>query len=350
MTTLKTCSQFAKKTVLVTGGTGYIGSHTTVKLLEAGANVLIVDNLSNSKANVVERVASITKKNPAFYVIDIRERAKLRELFDSHQIDAVLHFAGLKAVGESEADPLRYFDNNVGGSIILLEEMARANVKTLVFSSSATVYGEPGINRYTEDLPLKPVNVYGRTKLMVEDVLRDLNRTDPAWRIALLRYFNPVGAHESGMLGEDPLGVPNNLMPFIAQVAAGRRELLRIFGNDYPTMDGTGKRDYIHVEDLAAGHLAALNFLNKGRNMLTVNLGSGHPHSVLEMVNAFSRVSGRKIDYEVADRRPGDLAEYFADPTLAYQLLGWKTNLGIDRMCQDTWRWQQYCSGMSKAD
>lgn len=350
MTTLKTCSQFAKKTVLVTGGTGYIGSHASVKLLEAGADVFILDNLCNSKADVIDRITLITHKKPTFYLIDTRDRLKLRELFASHQFDAVLHFAGLKAVGESEAEPLKYFDNNVVGSLILLEEMARANVKTIVFSSSATVYGEPGINRYTEDLPLKPVNVYGRTKLMVEDVLRDLNRTDPAWRIALLRYFNPVGAHESGMLGEDPLGVPNNLMPFIAQVAAGRRELLRIFGNDYPTMDGTGKRDYIHVEDLAAGHLAALDCLNDSKSMLTVNLGSGRPHSVLEMVNAFSRVSGRKIDYEFADRRPGDLAEYFADSTLAYQLLGWKTNLGIDRMCQDTWRWQQYSSGMSKAD
>ena len=329
--------------ILVTGGTGYIGSHTVVQLLEAAdkvAKVIILDNLCNSKREVVNRIEKITGKRPDLVIGDIRDRATLRSLFANHKIDAVIHFAGLKAVGESVAEPLKYYDNNVSGSVVLFEEMARANVKTLVFSSSATVYGDPGVVQYTEDLPLKPVNVYGRTKLMVEDILRDLKNADPTWRIALLRYFNPVGAHESGLIGEDPSGVPNNLMPFIAQVAVGKREKLQIFGNDYPTPDGTGKRDYIHVDDLAAGHLAALKALNQSPETITVNLGTGRPYSVLEMVNAFAVASGQPIPYEIAPRRAGDLPEYYAEPSLAKQLLGWEAEHDIDRMCADTWRWQ----------
>lgn len=329
--------------ILVTGGTGYIGSHTVVQLLETAdkvAKVIILDNLCNSKREVVNRIEQITGKRPDLVIGDIRDRATLRSLFASHKIDAVIHFAGLKAVGESVAEPLKYYDNNVSGSVVLFEEMTRANVKTLVFSSSATVYGDPGVVQYTEDLPLKPVNVYGRTKLMVEDILRDLKNADPAWRIALLRYFNPVGAHESGLIGEDPSGIPNNLMPFIAQVAVGKREKLQIFGNDYSTQDGTGKRDYIHVDDLAAGHLAALKVLNQSADTLTVNLGTGRPYSVLEMVNAFANASGKPVPYEIVLRRAGDLSEYFADPSQAKRLLGWEAKHDIDRMCEDTWRWQ----------
>ena len=326
--------------ILVTGGTGYIGSHTVVQLLEAGNKVVILDNLVNSRREVVNRIEQITGKRPDLVVGDIRDRAVLRSLFANQAIDAVIHFAGLKAVGESVAEPLKYYDNNVSGSVVLFEEMARANVKTLVFSSSATVYGDPGVVQYTEDLPLKPVNVYGRTKLMVEDMLRDLKQADPAWRIALLRYFNPVGAHVSGMIGEDPSGIPNNLMPFVAQVAVGKRAKLAVFGNDYPTPDGTGKRDYIHVDDLAAGHLAALNVLNQSPETLTVNLGTGRPYSVLEMINAFAAASGKPVAYEIAPRRAGDLPEYYAEPSLAKALLGWEAKWDIDRMCADTWRWQ----------
>ena len=331
------------QTILVTGGTGYIGSHTVVQLLEAAdkvAKVIILDNLCNSKREVVNRIEQITGKRPDLVIGDIRDRATLRSLFANHKIDAIIHFAGLKAVGESVAEPLKYYDNNVSGSVVLFEEMARAGIKTLVFSSSATVYGDPGVVQYTEDLPLKPVNVYGRTKLMVEDILRDLKNADPAWRIALLRYFNPVGAHQSGLIGEDPSGIPNNLMPFIAQVAVGKREKLQIFGNDYPTPDGTGKRDYIHVDDLAAGHLAALKALNQSPETITVNLGTGRPYSVLEMINAFAAASGKSVPYEIASRRAGDLPEYYADPSLAKALLGWEAKHDIDRMCVDTWRWQ----------
>ena len=324
----------------MTGGAGYIGSHTVVQLIESGYQVAILDNLCNSKAEVINRIEKITGRRPHFIHGDIRDRVCLRRIFSEHAIGSVIHFAGLKAVGESEAEPLRYFDNNVAGSITLFEEMARANVKTLVFSSSATVYGEPGVVQYTEDLPLKPVNVYGRTKLMVEDILRDLKKADPAWRIALLRYFNPVGAHESGLIGEDPNGVPNNLMPFIAQVAVGKRDQLQIFGNDYPTPDGTGRRDYIHVVDLAQGHLAALVALARSPETITLNLGTGYPYSVLEMLRAFEKASGRVIPFVIAPRRAGDLADYFADPALAKQQLGWQAEHGIDRMCADTWRWQ----------
>lgn len=325
--------------ILVTGGTGYIGSHTVVQLLAAGNKVVILDNLCNSKREVVNRIEQITGKRPDLVVGDIRDRAVLRSLFANQAIDAVIHFAGLKAVGESVAEPLKYYDNNVSGSVVLFEEMARANVKTLVFSSSATVYGDPGVVQYTEDLPLKPVNVYGRTKLMVEDMLRDVKHADPAWRIALLRYFNPVGAHESGLIGEDPSGTPNNLMPFVAQVAVGKRAKLAVFGNDYPTPDGTGVRDYIHVDDLASGHLAALNALQKPA-LLTVNLGTGRGYSVLEMIKAFEAASNKPVPFDIVARRPGDLPEYYAEPTLAKQLLGWEAQHDIDRMCADAWRWQ----------
>lgn len=328
------------QTILVTGGTGYIGSHTVVQLLESGRDVVILDNLSNSKSEVINRIEKITSLRPKFILGDIRNFTTLRHLFDSHQIDAVIHFAGLKAVSESECEPLKYYSSNVSGSIVLFEEMARAKVKTLIFSSSATVYGEPGVVKYTENLPLKPVNVYGRTKLMVEDILRDISKSDPGWRIALLRYFNPVGAHASGLIGEDPNGIPNNLMPFVAQVAVGKLPKLSIFGNDYPTPDGTGKRDYIHVDDLAAGHLAALKALNELAEMLTINLGTGRPHSVLEIVNTFAAVSGKKVPYEIAPRRAGDLPEYYADPYLAKQKLNWKARYDIERMCADIWRWQ----------
>ncbi len=301
---------------------------------------MILDNLCNSKREVLSRIATITGVLPELIIGDIRDRAVLRNLFSFHQIDAVIHFAGLKAVGESEFEPLKYYDNNVSGSVVLLEEMARADIKTLVFSSSATVYGDPGVVQYTEELPLKPVNVYGWTKLAVENVLRDLKKSNPLWRIAILRYFNPVGAHVSGIIGEDPSGLPNNLMPFIAQVGIGKRPKLAVFGNDYPTPDGTGMRDYIHVDDLASGHLAALNALNRSSELLTVNLGTGRATSVLELIETFSRVSGRSVPYEIVPRRAGDLPEYYAEPSLAKKILGWEARHGIERMCVDTWRWQ----------
>lgn len=328
------------KTILVTGGAGYIGSHTIVKLIEGGFKVIVLDNLCNSKIEVISRIEKITCHRPKFILGDIRDRAALRSLFSLHKIDAVIHFAGLKAVGESAIEPFKYYDNNVLGSVTLFKEMALANIKTLVFSSSATVYGDPGIIQYNEDMPLRPINVYGRTKLMVEDVLRDLKHADSNWRIALLRYFNPVGAHFSGMIGEDPSGVPNNLMPFLAQVAVGKRAKLAVYGNDYPTPDGTGKRDYIHVDDLAAGHVDVLNALNQTSEMLTLNLGTGRATSVLELVRAFEVVSGRPIPYEITPRRLGDLPEYFAEPSLAKRIIGWEAQHCVERMCQDAWRWQ----------
>lgn len=329
------------KKILVTGGTGYIGSHTVVQLIEAGFSVVVFDNLSNSSRVVIDRIFTLTGQQVDFVEGDIRDCMSLRHTFVDHSISAVIHFAGLKAVGESEAEPLKYYDNNVAGSLVLFEEMMRAGVNTLVFSSSATVYGDPGYSQYREDTPLAPINVYGRTKLMVEDMLRDLQKAQPAWRIALLRYFNPVGAHVSGLIGEDPAGIPNNLMPFVAQVTVGKRQKLSVYGGDYPTPDGTGLRDYIHVEDLAAGHLAALNKLSDHEaSLITVNLGTGRPNSVLEMVAAFEKASGKPIPFEIVARRAGDLAEYYAEPTLAKQLLGWEAKLGIDKMCEDTWRWQ----------
>lgn len=326
--------------ILITGGAGYIGSHTVLKLLAQGHQVTVYDNLHNSQVKAIERLETLSGKTVEFVQGDIRDRAALRTVLARTRFEAVIHFAGLKAVGESQANPLLYYDNNVNGSVILLEEMARAGVQKLVFSSSATVYGDPGYAQYREDTPVNPINVYGRTKLMVEDILRDLHQSDPQWQIALLRYFNPVGAHPSGLIGEDPAGIPNNLMPFIAQVAVGKRPQLAIFGNDYPTPDGTGLRDFIHVEDLAEGHLAALLALSSEHPLITVNLGTGRPYSVLEMVRAFEKASGKPVPYDMVSRRAGDLAEYYADPSFAKHILGWEAKRGIDEMCADTWRWQ----------
>jgi UDP-glucose 4-epimerase len=328
--------------ILVTGGTGYIGSHTVVELMASGKDVFIVDNLCNSKASVLDRIERIAGRRPGFAQLDVRDRDALRRLLSAHRIDAVIHFAGLKAVGESVARPLAYFDNNVSGSVALFECMLEAGVKTIVFSSSATVYGEPPSVQFREDFPLSPVNPYGRSKMMIEDILRDVAKADPDWRIALLRYFNPVGAHASGLIGEDPNGIPNNLMPYIAQVAMGKLKELPVYGSDYPTPDGTGVRDYIHVVDLARGHLAALAASRERPGVLTVNLGTGRGYSVLEVVQAFATASGRPVPYRIVERRLGDLAEYFADPALARKLLGWQAQLGIDAMCADVWRWQQW--------
>ena len=328
--------------VLVTGGTGYIGSHTTVLLLEAGHDVTIVDNLSNSDASVVDRIERISGKTVSFFQADIRDRSQLGKLFGRTPFDAVIHFAGLKAVGESSRLPLEYYDNNVTGTLSLLFSMREAGVKTLVFSSSATVYGVPKTLPITEEAALSATNPYGATKLVIEEILRSLVASDASWRVGILRYFNPVGAHPSGLIGEDPRDVPNNLMPFVAQVAAGIRPYLSVFGNDYPTPDGTGVRDYIHVMDLAMGHLAALRALSSWKNPapLTVNLGTGKGTSVLEMVKAFEKASGQRIPIKIAPRRPGDVAACWADPSLAEALLGWKAHRGIDEMCADGWRWQ----------
>jgi UDP-glucose 4-epimerase len=326
--------------ILVTGGMGYIGSHTVVELLEAGADLLIVDNLSNSKLAVLDRIESITGRRPAFVQADIRDRAAMGELFARHAISEVIHFAGLKAVGESVAQPLRYYDNNVQGSLVLFQTMAEAGVRKLVFSSSATVYGDPYTVPIIEDFPLQATNPYGRSKLMIEEILRDLAIADPSWRIALLRYFNPVGAHSSGLIGEDPNGIPNNLMPFIAQVAVGKRPELSVFGNDYPTVDGTGVRDYIHVVDLASGHLAALRALNEKPGVLTVNLGTGQGYSVLQMIAAFEKASGKQVAHRIVERRPGDVASCYANPSFALESLKWQAERGIEAMCTDTWRWQ----------
>ena len=331
----------AHSSILVTGGTGYIGSHTVVELMAAGREVFIIDNLCNSKASVLDRIERIAGRRPGFAAIDVRDRVALRRHFALHRPDAVIHFAGLKAVGESVARPLAYYDTNVAGSIALAECMVEAGVKTLVFSSSATVYGEPPSVQFRVDFPLAPVNPYGRSKLMVEDILRDMARADAASRVALLRYFNPVGAHPTGLIGEDPNGIPNNLMPYIAQVAMGKLKELPVYGNDFPTPDGTGVRDYIHVVDLARGHLAALDALRTRAGVLTVNLGTGRGYSVLEMVHAFGAASGRQVPYRVTGRRPGDLAEYYADPARAREVLGWEAQHGIDAMCADVWRWQQ---------
>jgi UDP-glucose 4-epimerase len=329
------------KKILVTGGAGYIGTHTCVELLAAGYKLVVVDNLSNSKYEALVRVEKITGSKVIFHQMDIRDKKDLREVFDQHAIEAVIHFAGLKAVGESVEQPLRYYDNNVAGTIALCEVMNEKNVRNLVFSSSATVYGEPSAMPIREDFPVGgTTNPYGASKMMVENILGDLQASDPRWRIAILRYFNPVGAHRSGLIGEDPNGIPNNLMPFVAQVAVGRRDYLRVFGGDYATPDGTGVRDYIHVVDLAKGHLAALDYLNKNTGLLTVNLGTGRGFSVLEMVKAFQAACGHKIDYRIVDRRVGDIACCYADPKLAEEKLGWRAGLGIDAMCIDAWRWQ----------
>lgn len=326
--------------ILVTGGTGYIGSHTAVELMLAGFEVLIVDNFCNSKATVLERIEHIVGRRPGFVEADVRDRESMRTLFADYRFDAVIHFAGLKSVGESLAQPIGYYNNNILGSLVLFETMAEAGVKTLVFSSSATVYGDPHAVPIREDFPLSATNPYGRSKLIVEEMLGDIAHADASWHIALLRYFNPVGAHQSGLIGEDPNGIPNNLMPYIAKVAAGSLAELSIFGGDYPTHDGTGVRDYIHVVDLARGHLAALEALTVSAGVLTVNLGTGQGYSVLDVVKAFEAASGRKVPYRIVGRRPGDIASCYADPSLAVTLLRWKSQYGLGEMCRDAWRWQ----------
>lgn len=328
------------KTILVTGASGFIGSHTCVELLQAGFNVVALDNLCNSSRKSLERVRQITGAELPLHEADIRDRAALDAILASRHIDAVIHFAGLKSVGESVAKPLLYFDNNVSGTVNLLDALAAANVKNIVFSSSATVYGDPEVLPLVETARLSVTNPYGRSKLMVEQILGDLAHADASWRIGVLRYFNPVGAHESGLIGEDPRGIPNNLMPFIAQVAVGRREKLSVFGNDYPTPDGTGVRDYIHVVDLAKGHVAALNRLFAVDRGFTVNLGTGQGYSVLETIKAFEAASGRPVPYQLVPRRPGDIASCYASPVQAKALLGWQAEKGMREMCEDHWRWQ----------
>ena len=328
--------------ILVTGGTGFIGSHTCVALLAAGHETSVIDNLSNSRRDVLDRVEQIAGKRPAFFEGDVRDRALLRQIFAHRPVDAVIHFAGLKAVGESVAQPLRYYDWNIGSTIALCQEMHEAGVKALVFSSSATVYGDPAMLPIREDFPRSTTNPYGASKLMIEDILADLTKADASWKISRLRYFNPVGAHESGLIGETPSGIPNNLLPYVAQVAAGQRDCLSVFGNDYPTPDGTGVRDYIHVMDLAEGHVAALDHLQREGGLQTFNLGTGCGYSVLDMVCAFERASGRAVPYKIAARRPGDIAACYADPTLATQTLGWRAKRNLDAMCRDAWKWQCY--------
>ncbi len=327
--------------VLVTGGAGYIGSHTCVELLNAGHDVVVVDNFCNSNPLALARVAEIAGRGlTAEYAVDIRDRDGLRRVFNAHRIDAVIHFAGLKAVGESVERPLTYYDNNVCGTVALLEVMAEHNAKRIVFSSSATVYGDPATVPIREDFPAAPTNPYGRTKWMLELLLRDIAASDPAWDVALLRYFNPVGAHRSGRIGEDPNGIPNNLMPYVSQVAIGRLPQLRVFGGDYPTADGTGVRDYIHVADLAAGHVRAVERLMHGGGVLTLNLGTGQGYSVLEVVRAFEAASGRSVPMTIVARRPGDIAQCYADPSLAARELGWRAEHSLADMCEDAWRWQ----------
>ncbi|WP_295606741.1 UDP-glucose 4-epimerase GalE [uncultured Lamprocystis sp.] len=326
--------------VLVTGGAGYIGSHTCVEMLGSGHELIVVDNLCNSKEESLRRVRALTGRDFGFVQADLRDRAALDGIFAAQPIDAVIHFAGLKAVGESVQFPLEYYDNNVAGTITLCRAMAAAGVKNIVFSSSATVYGDPASVPIREPFPLSATNPYGRSKLFIEEILRDLHVADPAWNVVLLRYFNPVGAHPSGRIGEDPNGIPNNLMPFVAQVAVGKLPKLRVFGDDYPTPDGTGVRDYIHVVDLARGHLAALNKLQDQPGAVAYNLGTGRGYSVLEMVAAFAEASGRPIPYEIAPRRPGDIATCYADPAKARDELGWQAQYGIAEMVRDTWRWQ----------
>ncbi|HEF4741482.1 TPA: UDP-glucose 4-epimerase GalE [Burkholderia multivorans] len=331
----------AKGTILVTGGAGYIGSHTAVELLDNGYDVVIVDNLVNSKAEAVRRIERITGKQPAFHQVDVCDEAALAKVFDAHPITGTIHFAALKAVGESVAKPLEYYQNNLGGLLTVLNVMRARNVKQFVFSSSATVYGVPERSPIDESFPLSATNPYGQSKLIAEQILRDLEVSDPSWRIATLRYFNPVGAHASGLIGEDPAGIPNNLMPYVAQVAVGKLEKLRVFGSDYPTPDGTGVRDYIHVVDLAKGHIAALDALVKRDASFVVNLGTGQGYSVLEVVRAFEKASGRPVPYEIVARRPGDVAECYANPQAAADIIGWRATLGLDDMCADHWRWQE---------
>lgn len=326
--------------ILVTGGAGYIGSHTCLELLEAGNEVTVIDNLSNSSVESLARVEKLTGKNIEFYKADIRDIGAMREIMKSDSFYAVIHFAGLKAVGESVSIPAEYYDNNVNGTLVLCRAMKEAGLKRIIFSSSATVYGDPATVPVTEHFPLAATNPYGRTKLFIEEILKDISASDPEWKIVLLRYFNPIGAHKSGLIGESPGGIPNNLMPYITQVAVGKRPELQVFGSDYATHDGTGVRDYIHVVDLAKGHLAALNNLEQVHCTDIFNLGTGKGYSVLDVVHAFENASGVKIIYRITDRRPGDIAVCYADPSKAEKVLGWKAERDINDMCSDSWRWQ----------
>lgn len=327
--------------ILVTGGAGYIGSHTCLELLNGGFEVVVVDNLSNSKFESLKRVQELTGKYLEFYQVDLLDRTAVDEVFKKSKIDAVIHFAGLKAVGESVAVPLRYYHNNVTGSIMLFDVMIKHGVRNLVFSSSATVYGDPKEVPIREEFPVSPVNPYGRTKLMIEDILRDLYEAEKNWSIFLLRYFNPVGAHSSGRIGEDPNGIPNNLFPYITQVSVGKLEKLSVFGDDYPTPDGTGVRDYLHVVDLARAHVHAISKLKPDTGLETHNIGTGRGYSVLEAISSFEKASGKKISYKIVARRPGDLATCYADPSRANKELRWTAEYNIDRMCADAWRWQK---------
>lgn len=336
--------------ILVTGGAGYIGSHTCIELLNSGYNVVVVDNFLNSQAESLSRVERITGKSVTFYPVDICDHHALNAVFDKHSFDAVIHFAGLKAVGESVDKPLWYYHNNVNGTLVLLEVMKAHHVLNIVFSSSATVYGDPATVPINEDFPLSATNPYGRSKLMIEEILKDLHRSDNRWNAILLRYFNPVGAHESGLIGEDPNGIPNNLMPYVAQVAVGKLACLSVFGDDYNTPDGTGVRDYIHVVDLARGHIKAVEKLASEPGAIAYNLGTGQGYSVLEMIAAFEKASGKKVNYNIVGRRPGDVASCYADPSFAAQELGWRASLGIEAMTIDGWRWQsQNPNGYSEA-
>lgn len=326
--------------VLVTGGAGYIGSHTCIRLIENGFDVVIADNLYNSKVEAVKRVEKIIGKRLKFYCADMCNRGEVEEIFQNEKIDAVIHFAAYKAVGESVAIPLRYYDNNLQSAIVVLETMQKFGVKNFVFSSSATVYGVPKSVPIREDFPLSATNPYGQTKLMIEQILKDVHHAAPDMNIAILRYFNPIGAHESGLIGEDPKGIPNNLVPYITQVAVGKLKKLQVFGGDYDTKDGTGVRDFIHVLDLADGHIAALNKLKQNCGLVVYNLGTGTGYSVLEMIRAFEKVSGRSIPYEIVARRPGDIAECYADPSKAKHELNWEAKFGLEKMCEDSWRWQ----------
>lgn len=327
--------------ILVTGGAGYIGSHTCVELLNAGYEVVVLDNLYNSSEEAVKRVEEITGKKVAFYNADLLDRPAVEEVFEKENIDSVIHFAGLKAVGESVAKPLEYYHNNITGTLILCDVMRNHGVKNIIFSSSATVYGDPAFIPITEECPKgKITNPYGQTKGMLEQILTDLHVADPEWNVVLLRYFNPIGAHKSGKIGEDPKGIPNNLVPFIAQVAVGKRDCLGVFGNDYPTHDGTGVRDYIHVVDLAIGHVKALKKIEEKAGVKIYNLGTGNGYSVLDVVKAYEKACGKPIKYEIKDRRPGDIATCYADASKAKEELGWTAERGIEEMCEDSWRWQ----------
>jgi UDP-glucose 4-epimerase len=327
--------------ILVTGGAGYIGSHTCVELLNAGYDIVVVDNFSNSKPEALKRIKEITGKNFKFYEVDILDKEGLQKVFSENNIKAVIHFAGLKAVGESVEIPLKYYHNNITGTLILCEVMKKYDVKKMVFSSSATVYGNPKSVPITEEFELSATNPYGRTKLMIEEILRDVYVSDNNWSIALLRYFNPIGAHESGKIGEDPNGIPNNLMPYITQVAVGKREKLSVFGNDYDTHVGTGVRDYIHVVDLAKGHLKALEKIMSTEGVEAYNLGTGVGYSVLDVVNNFEKATGKKVPYVITERRLGDIDKCYADPTKAYKELGWKAEKNLEDMCRDSWNWQK---------